>query len=190
MKTFVKYPAMRYHNTLAPEGRVISSPEAEAALGDGWVDTPAAFDPAYKALTTDPPEGTAMDTVVLPAKPPERYPAMRYARDGRTQVVRNAEEEVSLDPVEWKDTPDPHAWAGMPPIEASSTPDAALTIGESLYLLNAAESQRLVSVADSPEKLDAIEIAERAHPKHEGGRVSVLRAIAETREALAVGPTR
>lgn len=35
------YPAFRYHRTKAPV--VIHSPEAEEALGEGWANTPAAF---------------------------------------------------------------------------------------------------------------------------------------------------
>lgn len=35
------YPAFRYHRTKEPV--VIHSPEAEEALGEGWANTPAAF---------------------------------------------------------------------------------------------------------------------------------------------------
>ena len=66
MKVFNKYPAVRYHKTLAADGRLVKSADEEAALGEGWVDTPAAFGDGYVPLTADPPEGTAMDTVVLP----------------------------------------------------------------------------------------------------------------------------
>jgi hypothetical protein len=36
-----KYPAWRYHRT-AP-AVIVNSPVEDAALGEGWADTPAAF---------------------------------------------------------------------------------------------------------------------------------------------------
>lgn len=37
-----------YHETLAPAGRIVKSEQEEAALGEGWVDTPAKFGAAQK----------------------------------------------------------------------------------------------------------------------------------------------
>jgi hypothetical protein len=36
-----KFPSCRYHRTAPPI--IVHSPEEEAALGEGWADTPAAF---------------------------------------------------------------------------------------------------------------------------------------------------
>jgi hypothetical protein len=37
-------PHWRYHEKLAPEGKLVDSVEKQAALlGEGWVDTPAKF---------------------------------------------------------------------------------------------------------------------------------------------------
>ncbi len=38
------YPSWRYHQEKCPEGCIIQSAEQEAALGEGWVDTPAKFE--------------------------------------------------------------------------------------------------------------------------------------------------
>jgi hypothetical protein len=37
----MKYPTWRYHRELAP--CIVADPHADAALGPGWADTPAAF---------------------------------------------------------------------------------------------------------------------------------------------------
>ncbi len=46
-----KWPAFRYHKTLARKGRLFNSPEELEAAGPGWVDSPAVF-----GLVTHPPE--------------------------------------------------------------------------------------------------------------------------------------
>lgn len=197
-KTYQRYPAMRYHQTLAPDGREVKDAAADAALGEGWVKTPAAFEPGYVDVP-EPEEGTSMDTAVALTQEYIPYPALRYTREGGELIVNSAEEDQELDPRVWKKTPDPAAWADEAPAPVAD-PASALTppavppvtavnpIAASLYLLNVAESELLVNGADTPAKLDVIEHAEKAHPKHEGGRVSVLRAIADRREALAQAP--
>ena len=187
---YVEYPCVRYHKILAPEGREILNAVKDAALGEGWVDTPAAFDPAYVPPATRLKDGDPMPVTRTPGQAYVEYPAMRYARDGREQEVMSD----GLDPAEWKD----HPWtaeeqaAGPTPVAAGTAEDAppvVSPVAASLYLLNAAESTLLVNGQDTPEKLDALEAAEQAHPKHDGGRVSVLRAITERREALAAAAT-
>lgn len=188
MNTFHKYPCNRYHKDLAPDGREIKSAAQEAELGPGWVDTPAAFDPAYRPLTPTPEDGAPLEAVIAPPKEIIPYPAMRYARDGRTVTVTSVQEDRALDPAEWKDTPDPKAWPDLPPAPPSPNPSTVAPLAESFYLLNATEAARLVAGADTPQKLDVIAAAEEAHPKFPGGRASVLRAIAERREALTSAP--
>ena len=189
--TYQRYPAMRYHKTLAPEGREVTNAQKAAELGEGWVRSPAAFDPGYVELP-EPEDGTPMDDVAPIEREYIPYPAMRYSRDGQERIVQTKEQDNDLDPAIWKATPDPAAWANEPapatppPPAPPATGPAQSAIAASLYLLNAGESAALVNGQDTPEKLDVLEAAERAHPKHDGGRVSVLKAIAARREALAV----
>ena len=190
-RTYQRYPKMRYHKTLAPQGRTVLNTQQDVALGEGWVNSPAAFEPGY----VEPPEPED-GALIHDPRPPDKeyipYPAMRYARNGETTTVYNQAQDEALDPFVWRNTPDPAAWADVPPPAppdpAKAAATAAAAIGESLYFLNATESTALVNGADTPEKLDAIETAEKAHPKHEGGRVSVLRAIEERRAALMAVP--
>lgn len=188
MKTFQKYPCVRYHKTLAPEGRQINSPAQEAELGDGWVDTPAAFAPGYVALTSDPPEGTAMDTVVLPSKPLDLYPAMRYARDGRSVTVRSAGEDQALDPAEWKDTPDPKAWeaaAVAPPPVVAPPPLTTEPVqpADPLFATTVAAIEDMVSEITDGAALDALAAREALNPK--GARKGVIAAIKARADAVA-----
>ena len=190
-RIYQRYPRSKYHKTLAPLGREVLNAQQEAALGEGWVNSPAAFEPGY----VEPPEPED-GALIHDPRPPDKeyipYPAMRYARNGETTTVYNQAQDEALDPFVWRNTPDPAAWADVPPPAppdpAKAAATAAAAIGESLYFLNATESTALVNGADTPEKLDAIETAEKAHPKHEGGRVSVLRAIEERRAALMAVP--
>lgn len=178
MKTFQKYPCVRYHQTLAPEGRTIRNTAEEADLGSGWVDTPAAFHPGYQAPTSDPPDGTPMDTVVAPAKPPERYPAVRYARDGRTQVVGSAEAEAALDPAEWKDTSDLKAWgdapAPPPPAPATSAP-TPVSGDDPLHAMTVPEAVDAIGTITDISALDALAGREAKNPS--GARKGVVKAI-------------
>lgn len=54
--------------------------------------------------------------------------------------------------------------------------------------VNAAAAAALVRAATTLEQLDALAADEAANPKHEGGRVSVMRAVAEQRQALTAQP--
>ena len=173
---FTKYPAMRYHKELAPEGLQIRSPEAEAELAPGWVDTPAKFDPAYRALTEDPPEGTPFETYVAPAKPPIPYPAVRYAQDGSQLIVHSLEEDEALNPAIWKDTPDPTAWLS----------DAAVPVDtdapDQMHTLTVSQIGAVLETVTDPAELDDLETREYLNPK--GARKGVLVAITTRREAL------
>ena len=65
-------PQWMYHETLAPQGRLIRSQAEEALLAeDGWFDTPAKFGcnpPAPTEPSLD--ELLAADEAVSPAAPP------------------------------------------------------------------------------------------------------------------------
>lgn len=54
-----------------------------------------------------------------------------------------------------------------------------------IHDLTVAEAQELVASAGTPAALDALEAAELGHPKHDGGRVGVKRAIEARRAELA-----
>jgi hypothetical protein len=59
--------------------------------------------------------------------------------------------------------------------------------GHWVHELSASEAIEHVEQIEDPDILDELETAERAHPKYEAGRETVLRAIAARREALAEG---
>lgn len=176
---FTKYPAQRYHKTLAPEGKAIRDPDQEAReapASEGWVDTPAKFDQAYVALTEDPPEGTPFESYVAPAKDPIAYPAMRYTRDGQEQTVATAEQDAALDPAIWKDTPDPAAW-DVPVTSAAASEDP-----DPMHAMTVAQIAEVVETVTSPDELDLITGREAVRP--DGARKGVLAAIEARRKAL------
>lgn len=55
---------------------------------------------------------------------------------------------------------------------------------DTIASVNVDEAVALIEKATSAEQLDALEAAEEANPKKEGGRSSVLKAIEDRREAL------
>ena len=204
---FTKYPCTRYHKDLAPEGIEIPTAEKEAELGPGWVDTPAAFDPAYVPLTEDPPDGTPFESYVEPAAPPIAYPAMRYARDGGERVINGPDQEEPG----WQD----HPWstaelaAGQPmpstppapnghstatePAPATNEgtrepvePPAAVTPApedDGLYRVTVERVEGVLSEITDAAELDDIAARESRNPR--GPRKGVLSAIEARREALA-----
>ena len=190
-KTFQTYPAIRYHKELAPDGRTVVSAAAEAELGEGWVKTPAAFAPGYVEVP-EPADGTPYEDVAPVAKEYIHFPVMYYGPAGQELTVFTAEQEEGLSSQMWRRSP--ADWVGgqaspsPAPAAASSEPPVPAplsALAESLYYLNVDESKRLVTGAKTAEALAAIEAAEQAHPKHPGGRVSVLKAIDERRAELA-----
>ena len=96
-RTYQRYPAMRYHKTLAPDGKEVKNAAQAAELGEGWVRTPAAFAPGYVELP-EPEDGSPIDEILAAGKEPIPYPAMRYTCDGKECVVQNKEQDDNLDP--------------------------------------------------------------------------------------------
>lgn len=114
------YPRFLYHKDKSPEGTIVRTIEDEQALGEGWVPTPAMFDPNY----VPPPELVAPGTIPADAAAagyvPLDYPGMRYARDGATCIVANPDEDALLDGAVWKRSP-----ADFPPVvETAAAPSA------------------------------------------------------------------
>lgn len=122
------YPRFAYHKTLAHEGRLIKSAEDEPTE-EGWVDTPAKFDPNY----VEPPQiGAAPGTVPEEARRrgfvPQQYPAKRYHQvTGEDRRVESAQEDGALDPSVWKDTPPASVEVPAP----AQAPAAAASSGNS-----------------------------------------------------------
>lgn len=65
------------------------------------------------------------------------------------------------------------------PVGADSNSD------ESTHDMNAGEAVSYVASLETEDELDAVELGETAHPKYDGGRQSVMRAIAERREQIS-----
>ena len=195
---FVKYPCLRYHPLLAPEGQTIRSAAEEAALGDGWVDTPAAFAPGYVRLTDDPPEGTEMHQYVAPASPPIPYPAMRYPRDGGEPVtVSTPDADLALGP-DYQD----HPWtkaeraegrpttstapvaddAQAPPVPHGTPPAPDPAGPDGLWDVTVAQAEEVIQEISDAAELDAIIAREQLNPK--GPRKGVLSAVLARLDAL------
>lgn len=102
----MSYPTFLYHETEAPEGRLIPNAEKEAELGPGWVDTPEAFKPGYKKPEPKIAAGTIPEEAARQGYTPQPFPAHYYNRSGESRLVSGAEELATLDLAEWKDTPD------------------------------------------------------------------------------------
>ena len=106
------YPAWLYHRTEAPDGRLVAC-EDDAPSGEGWVTTPAAFDPHYVA---PPPLAPAELTELMLRNgvPYIAFPAWRYHTSGEARLVETAEADALLDKAEWRDTPAPVAPPSVP----------------------------------------------------------------------------
>jgi hypothetical protein len=108
------YPKWVYHKEHAPEGLFIHRAEDEPS-GEGWVSTPAAFDPTY---VPPPPltEDAQFDFLARGGRPFVAYPSWRYHTNGEAKLVETAEADALLDRSVWKDAPGGGAIA--PPVEA------------------------------------------------------------------------
>jgi len=178
-KVFRKYPCVRYHKDLAPEGVEILNAAKEAELGDGWVDSPAAFASGYVPLTQDPPEGTVVSQYVKPSKPPIPYPAIRYPRDGGEPVtVGSPEADLALGPG-YQDHPWTKAEREAPPSPAAvDTPEGP----DGLWGVTVAQAEEVIGEIRDLGELDAIVAREQRNPK--GPRKGVLAAVTARMDAL------
>lgn len=177
---FTKYPTMRYHKDVAPEGIEVRNAEQEAKLApadQGWVDTPAKFDPAYRALTADPPEGTPFETYVVPAKPPVPYPAMRYGRGGEERVINSPDQEEAG----WQDHPWTPAELAVPPA-ATHAPSSTEQQEDKLFSVTVAQVEEILDEITDLAELDSIAAREQRNPR--GPRKGILMAIDARRGQL------
>lgn len=194
-KVFTKYPCARYPRA-GGDPVTVRNAEEEAALGDGYADTPAAFAPGYKRLTEDPPEGTVVTQYVKPSKPPIPYPAMRYPRDGGEPVtVQTPDADLALGP-DWQDHPWTKAEREAPPVdETALSPAPPLPAGESadtgaepdgLWGVTVAQAKEVLEEMRDPVELAELAARERRNPN--GPRMGVLTAIVARQKTLAAAP--
>lgn len=130
MKESTSFPAILYHKDHAPEGRLFQSAEHVPAHDPLWVDTPAKFDPTYKAPEELDSDGDVGEEAAARGFVPVAYPTHLYRRgdaDNPKQVA-TAEEHAYLEGAEpgvWKDTYDPRAWDAVAAPKAPKAPKAA-----------------------------------------------------------------
>ena len=145
------YPCVRYHPAHGP--RKVKDPAEEAALGDGWVDSPAK----------------------LSAVVPEAWrPSVVHVADGLCPTCRQAWPVAVVPDV----TPAPTPELPVSP-DASPSREAALEAEarESLFKMTVTGLQAVITTIDDVAMLGRIRGREALHPKHEGGRKGVLDAI-------------
>jgi len=144
------YPCVRYH--AAHGARTVKDPAEEAALGEGWVDSPA----------------------TLGAVPPHAPPPAAPGADGLCPHCRQAWPVAVAPDVTPGPTPE------LPvPSDASPSREAALEAEarESLFKMTVTGLQAVITTIDDVAMLGRIRGREALHPKHEGGRKGVLDAI-------------
>jgi hypothetical protein len=172
------YPKWLYHKDLAPDGRLIRGPEQDP-IEDGWVDTPAAFDPAYVAPPPRDPDAVP-DAAVKAGYVHRPYPSHRYNASGESRIVHSLAEDDMLDPADWKDSP---AAFGDPPPAAAPAPappppaseDSIATQRASLYAAKVADIVTGVETMTDLVKLETLKAFEQSNPK--GARVGVIKAL-------------
>lgn len=135
------YPRFMFHASLDEGkwkgGRLFkTAEELDAAMkeDDRWVDTPAKFDPNYKAPARKLAPGEELAEGEVEAAPEgEQYPRWIFpsAKDEAGNplppvLVPNAEAHATYDPDLWHESPDPKTWGKI------KRPVAARQVGDSL----------------------------------------------------------
>lgn len=198
-----KVPCFMFHETLEEgkfrEGKMFKTKEdLEAALtgpdGAGWHDTPAKFDPNYKAPVPNPDAADLPEEAVASGFVKEHYPSWRFNVDDKIEarLVKTAEEDTELDPAVWKHSPDPKTWKGEKPklIAAPVAAKPAADTGadaraaqvaqdqkdaQELHAANADEVIERVKLQEDRAVLERVRMLEALNP--DGPRVTVLRAV-------------
>jgi hypothetical protein len=179
----MSYPRFLFHKELAPEGKLIRSAEDEPS-GEGWVDTPQKFDPAF----VEPEKAVAPGTVPedKPGFVPQPYPSYRYGRSGETKLVRNVEEDDALNPEDWK-----HSTADFDKKDDAPAPPPTPPIAKSdaqkaeLYSAKVGDIAARVETLSDIVMLQTIQGFEEGNPK--GARPGVMKAVEARLKALGVG---
>lgn len=165
-----------FHKVEAPEGKQFA--DDVEPTGDGWVDTPAKFDPNY----VEPPKA---DLLVVPGgfiHTGPSFPAHFYNRAGELKEVANAEQFEALNPDVWKDSP-----AAFGPVEDTPVveePPYVLTAEQvaDVYASTVVTLKAALADVTSKAKLAAIESAEAVNPQ--GPRQGVFKALNARRAEL------
>lgn len=152
------------------------------ATGDVVTINEQDFDESRYAVLS--PEELAASFVVAPATsaPPAPVAPLVAAPDGtEVDLLQNGptlEEFVDAGYSQELYPPSGYAAKDTPGLEGYRALVASVTE------VNAEAAIALVEAAETARGLDRFETVEQAHPKHQGGRISVLRAISERRAAL------
>lgn len=185
------FPTTLFHKELAAEGKVFMT-EADLPTDDGWVDTPAAFDPAYKKPAPVVPNGS-IPADAPPGFVPNPFPSCRYRKGDpdHPKRVETAEEDAALEAAEpgvWTHSPDPNYKApAAGPDAGTLDPNALRDLTGDVVVLDDAQKAEFYAakVTDivvklesigSPARLKALAEAEAANPNK--ARVTVLKAVA------------
>lgn len=181
------YPRFLFHKEHAPEGFLIATPDAEPT-GEGWVDTPAAFDPAYQPPPPSAaPEGSIPEDARARGFVPVAYPSWRYDKDGNSLLVKTAADEAKADPAIWKHSPAHH--------DAGYTPDVAAPVDKDKATREFIAKAKELHATPVPIALKALEgVTDRAQLDHvknlemlnDEPRVGLVRAIDKQIAALPV----
>lgn len=166
---------MAYHKTLASEGKLIRS-AAEEPKGDGWVDTPAAFEEGYVK-----PAPAAPSSHYAPGRKFEAYPTARYNRAGDCVIVKSKDEEDSLKG-EWLDTPPPEPASAPAAPDTSGQPTADDVAKLELHATPVNRIGEAIAAVSDLAMLDKIRGYEEANPK--GARATVLKALDQRLDEL------
>lgn len=117
------FPLFLFHPEHAVDGKIFHNAESLPKDGEGWVDTPAAFEPDY-VKPAPPPDATSSSEYARRAgKPVIRFPAHFYRKNRPDDpcTVRNAQEYEALDKDVWRDTYAASAWDDAPADEPDET---------------------------------------------------------------------
>lgn len=174
------YPRFMFHASLDEGkwkgGRLFrTDEELDAAMDedDRWVDTPAKFDPAYKAPPRKlapgeeladgeveaPPEGEQYPRWIFPSQKDEKGDPLPAV------LVQTAEEHATYDPELWHESPDPKTWGKI------KRPVAARQVGDNLPPAASVQAAPAAAPAPSPVDTDAA-AAERARQVAEDAKVA------------------
>src|SRR5688500_4298298 len=93
-----------YHKEHAQEGRQVTADQAAGMLAQGWVDTPAKFDPHY-VEPAPMPKAAGLPKDAPAGYVPKRFPWVMYNRLGEDRLFRSQDELDRVSPDEWKDSP-------------------------------------------------------------------------------------
>lgn len=198
------YPYWVYHKELARDGKLVRS-EADEPKGDGWVDTPAAFEEGYVKPEPQVNEAGQPKSAPVPGHVHVSYPSWRYNKAGEEKQVLNAEEDHALDASVWKDTlaafnevtdappdtappvPDSTGNTARPPSTPPPTgPSRAAVQKAEFYDAKVKDIAEKVATGTDVETLQMIHGFELKNPA--GARPGVIKAVEKRLSELAPAP--